>query len=382
MNKIILRLFFLLSATLLGALDIPTQTAQIRPFGATIDVNAKIIQQNSDQQAITSPLSGYIEAYYVRAGERVEKGDKIAKIVSAELSKMAVDYQSLKTQYGYLDKNFQSNKELYERGMISAQDFTSKQIERDAMHSQIKSIEATLKTSNIKQESLNASNSAYFIYATVSGTISEIIQPLGSYVKEDTSLALIINKNAFFLECYVPQRYAMDVKNGQKVLIKNNSSTPMYGKIERILPSIDQKTQRLSVLASIEPPLQELYLNQYVGATIYTQKDKNYLSVKKSALSFFQNEWVVFVPVQKKPSAKQEEHKEHGEHGEDEHEKDGEHDEDKESSAYEARVVEIITKDDDYVAIRGLEVGESYVSDKSYYVKSMLLKSAIGEHGH
>jgi multidrug efflux pump subunit AcrA (membrane-fusion protein) len=135
-------------------------------------------------------------------------------------------------------------------------------------------------------------------------------------------------------------------------------------------------------LASIEPSSQELYLNQYVGATIYTQKDQNYLSVKKSALTFFQNEWVVFVPVQKKPSAKQEEHKEHGEHGEDEHEKDGEHDEDKESSTYEARVVEIITKDDDYVAIRGLEVGESYVSDKSYYVKSMLLKSAIGEHGH
>ena len=371
MNKIVLRAFFLLSATLLGALDIPTQRAQIRPFGATIDVNAKIIQQNSDQQAITSPLSGYIEAYYVRAGDRVKKGDKIAKIISTELSKMAVDYQSLKTQYGYLDKNFQSNKELYERGMLSTQEFTSKQIERDAMLWQIKSIEATLKTSNIKPEALNTPNSAYFIYATASGSISEIIQPLGSYIKEDTSIALIINKNAFFLECYVPQRYAMNVKNGQKVLIKNNASTPIYGKVERILPSIDEKTQRLSVLASIEPSLQELYLNQYVGATIYTQKDKNYLSVKKSALTFFQNEWVVFVPVQKNLSAKQEEHGEHGEL-----------DEHKESPQYEARVVEIITKDDDYIAIRGLEEGESYVSDKSYYVKSMLLKSAIGEHGH
>lgn len=373
MNKIALTIFFLLSATLLGALDIPTQTAQIRPFGTTIDVNAKIIQQNSDQQVIASPLSGYIEAYYVRAGDRVKKGDKIAKIISAELSKMAVDYQSLKTQYEYLDKNFQSNKELYKRGMLSTQEFTSKQIERDAMLSQIKGIEVTLKALNIKPESLSATNTAHFIYATASGRISEIIQPIGSYVREDTSIALIINKNALFLQCYVPYRYAMNVKKGQKVLIKNNASTPIYGKIERILPSIDEKTQRLSVLASIESSSQELYLNQYVGATIYTQKDQNYLSVKKSALTFFQNEWVVFVPK----------HKEHEEHENlienKEHE---EHDEDKESPQYEARVVEIITKDDDYVAVRGLETNESYVSDKSYYVKSMLLKSAIGEHGH
>jgi RND family efflux transporter MFP subunit len=380
MNKIALTIFFLLSATLLGALDIPTQTAQIRPFGTTIDVNVKIIQQNSDQQVIASPLSGYIEVYYVRAGDRVKKGEKIAKIISAELSKMAVDYQSLKTQYAYLDKNFQSNKELYERGMLSTQEFTSKQIERDAMLSQIKGIEVTLRASNIKQESLSTTNSAHFIYATASGRISEIIQPLGSYVKEDTSIALIINKNAFFLQCYVPYRYATNVKKGQKVLIKNNASTPIYGKIERILPSIDEKTQRLSVLASIEPSSQELYLNQYVGATIYTQKDQNYLSVKKSALTFFQNEWVVFVPIQKSLSAKHKEHKEHENLTEnEEHE---EHDEDKESPKYEARVVEIITKDDDYVAVRGLETNESYVSDKSYYVKSMLLKSAIGEHGH
>lgn len=121
----------------------------------------------------------------------------------------------------------------------------------------------------------------------------------------------------------------------------------MYARVNRILPSVDEATQRISVIASLDKPSNELYLNQYVGATIYTQKDKNYLAVKKSALTFFQNEWVVFVPAQK--------------------------------GTYEAKVVEIIAKDDQYIAIKGLNAGEHYVSDKSYYVKSMLLKSAIGE---
>lgn len=60
--------------------------------------------------------------------------------------------------------------------------------------------------------------------------------------------------------------------------------------------------------------------------------------------------------------------------------KHDEHEED--AIQYEARVIEIITQDDDYVAVNGIESGEEYVSDKSYYAKSMILKSSLGEHGH
>ena len=70
---------------------------------------------------------------------------------------------------------------------------------------------------------------------------------------------------------------------------------------------------------------------------------------------------MVFVP--------KEEEEEHSEHEEDE-------------VPYEAHVVKVLTEDDTHVSIKGLEVGEKYVSDKSYYVKSMLLKSSLGGHGH
>jgi hypothetical protein len=45
-------------------------------------------------------------------------------------------------------------------------------------------------------------------------------------------------------------------------------------------------------------------------------------------------------------------------------------------------VVKILKKFDDYVAIEGLNEHEDYVSDKSYYIKSLLLKSSLGGHGH
>ncbi|MDD2781512.1 efflux RND transporter periplasmic adaptor subunit [Sulfuricurvum sp.] len=373
MSKILFSSFLIFSATFLGAVQIPTDTVQSRPFGATINVNAKVIQQKNDQHALTSSLEGYIEEYYVRAGDTVKKGSQIARLRSVALSKLAIDYQSLKTQYTHFDKNFQSDKALYERGMISRQEMTTKQIERDALLSQIKGIEVQLKGSNVNPTSLKNNGNSHYVYASASGRIGEILEPVGAFIKDEKVMATIINADAFYLQCYIPLKYSAQVQKGQKVLIKNNAPSAIYGQINRVLPSVDEATQRITALASLDKST-SLYLNQYVGATIYTQKDKNYLAVKKSALTFFQNEWVVFVPTVAK-AHKEEKKEEHGKHEEhDDHEE--------EKAPYEARVVEIIAKDDQYVAVKGLKAGERYVSDKSYYVKSMLLKAAIGEHGH
>lgn len=345
MSKILLSALFI-SATLFSAVQIPIAIVQPHPFGATINVNAKVIQQNNDQHAITTSLEGYVEEYYVRAGDSVKKGDKIARLRSVALSKLAIDYQSLKTQYAHFDKNFQSDKVLYDGGMLSRQEMTTKLIERDALLSQIKGIEVQLKGSNVNPSSLKNNGNSHYVYAFASGRIGEILEPVGAFIKDEKVMATIINANAYYLHCYVPSKYASQIQQGQQVVVKSGSDS-VYARVNRILPSVDEATQRIRVIASLDIPSKELYLNQYVGATLYTQKDKTYLAVKKSALTFFQNEWVVFVPTKK--------------------------------DSYEARVVQVIARDDQYVAIKGLSAGERYVSDKSYYVKSMLLKSAIGE---
>jgi hypothetical protein len=119
--------------------------------------------------------------------------------------------------------------------------------------------------------------------------------------------------------------------------------------------------------------------------------------VKKSALSLFQGEWVVFV----ESDHGGEEHEGEEAHGHDDHdkahkeEKDHEvhadHDEDEEGHGdheeheevpYAPKVVEIIAYNGDDVAVKGLKAGEEYVSDGVYFVKSMILKSSLGEHGH
>ena len=64
------------------------------------------------------------------------------------------------------------------------------------------------------------------------------------------------------------------------------------------------------------------------------------------------------------------------------HDEEEEGHEEHEKAPYAAKVVEVIAYNGDNVAIKGLKAGEEYVSDGIYFVKSMILKSSLGEHGH
>lgn len=223
------------------------------------------------------------------------------------------------------------------------------------------------------------------------------------------------------MKSFLPIEYASKVSLGQKLVIDSNGKK-IISHLTQILPNIDEKTQRI-VLSSIDEKTNNLYINAYTSATLFFSSTKKHVAIEKSALSFFQNEWVVFIPNEEEHDehkgetheeldtydgldtkdahaghdhGEHKEHKEeekaHNEHEDETHEDHDKHDDhaghghgghgDEEEAAYSIRVVKIVAQDEKFVAVEGLEIGEEYVSDKSYYVKSQLLKSSLGGHGH
>ncbi len=394
------RLFLLLSITIttLFSLELPMERAALRAVGTSAEVNAKIMQLSDSRQSIMSLVDGHIENYFVKPGEKVKVKQKIAKIDSIMLSKMTAESLSLKQQYSALGKNHEASRQLYEKGMLALQDLNRLGIEKDAMRAELNTLESQLLTLGINTKTLKKASSEYILYAHSDGVVNEILQPLHSVVGRDTPIVSIVAENAVYAKAYVPLRYADKLKIGQKAELYHNGRQ-LSAHLVQLLPEVDPQTQRVVTLFAIDDRYDDLYINAYVPLKIYFDTDKEYVTVKRSALSFFQNEWVVFVP---KAHAGEEHHDDHEGHEQDPfHAKESAHDEEHEGSmsdadenegheghdeqsksAYEARVVKIIVEDGHYAAIKGLHAGEEYVSDKSYYVKSMLLKSSLGGHGH
>jgi multidrug efflux pump subunit AcrA (membrane-fusion protein) len=362
MTKRICLLTLLITSSLFSV-EIPTQHASKRMFSKSVELNAQIIQLSNASQSVTTQISGHLEKYYVHAGERVKAGQKIALIESIEVSKMTANFVSLKKQYEALDKNYIATKKLYDSGMTSMQELNNQSIQKNAMLAKINALKSQLHTLNVDTSKLKKASPNFTLYAHSAGKVSQLLMPLHTVVRVDEALINILKEQAFYVKSFLPLTYAAKVKVGQKMVVNYNGRN-IITHVTQILPEVDETTQRIVVLSSVDERADDLYINSYVKSTLYFKADKQYVAVKKSALSFFNNEWVVFVP--KKDFEKSSEVTENEE-------------EEEYVSPYEARVVEIITQDDKYAGVEGLESGEEYVSAKSYYVKSMILKSSLGD---
>jgi multidrug efflux pump subunit AcrA (membrane-fusion protein) len=362
-------LLLLFSVTLF-AVEIPTGHTKLRSFGESIELNSQIIQLSNAKQSVTSLVSGHLEKYFVEPGQSVKDGQKIALIESILVSKMTADYISLQKQFISLNKNYEANKKLYNKGMLSMQELNNLGIEKNSMDSKIVALRSQLQTLDIETKNLNKATGNFILYAHSSGRVSSLLQPLHTVIREDEALISIIKDQAFYVQSYLPLKYASVIKNGQKLSVDYNGKK-IITHVTQILPELDVKTQRIVVLSSVDEKVDDLFVNTFVSSTLYFKPTEKYVAVKKSALSFFNNEWVVFMH---KPEHEDEKHDGLGAEKHDEHSE--------ETAAYEARVVKIINQDDEYVGVQGIELDEEYISDKSYYVKSMMLKSSLGEHGH
>ncbi len=373
MIKVLLAWSLMLTA--LSALDIPIEKAKVRTFGSAIELNAQVVQLSDAQQSVTSLLSGHLEKYFVGPGEKVKAGQKIALIESILVSKMTAKYIALKKQYSALEKNYEATKMLFEKGMTSMQSLNNQSIQKNAMLSEITALKSQLNTLGIQAEKLHSATADYILYAHSAGTVSKLLQPLHSAVGEDNAIISVVKERAFYIESYLPLEYAAHVKAGQKIVV-NYAKRNIVTHVTQVMPTLDETTQRIVVLSSVDEKEEMLFINAYVKATLYFDSNEQYVSVKKTALSFFNNEWVVFIP--------KEEEDDHEEHDNLELHEDheGHDDHDEHETAYEARVIKIVAQDEGYAAVEGLEEGEEYVSAKSYFVKSLLLKSSLGGHGH
>lgn len=355
-------MFLLLFSSSLFASEIQTEHAQVKKFSPSVELNSKIVQLSNTKHSIMSSLSGHIEEYYVKPASKVKKGDKIALIDSMTLSGMSAEYLSLKERYNSLSNNYATTKKLYEKGLLSSVDLNRQSIEKDAMFSKLSALESQLASLGIETQNIKKASSEYILKAHTDGIVSEILQPLHSSVNEQTPIVSITKKESYYLQSYLPLSYANEVKIGQKIVTMYNGES-ISSFITQILPELDLQTQRIVLLSPINSTKNNLFINAYIPTTLYFDAKNEYVCVKKSALAFFNNEWVVFVP------------KEHEEKEKDEHDED-------EEVLFEPKVVKILMQDDVFVAIDGLNVGDKYASEDSYLVKSMILKSSLDEHGH
>ena len=398
--------YLLLLLPLLGfASAIKVEHAELKPLGMIIQTNAQITQLSNQKQEIVSRLTGHLERYYVEAGQYVKGGAKVALIESIELSKMTAEYLALIQQAKAADIQKNASMKLHKKGLSSQNDLSNAIIALEEIRSKQNALASQLKSLGLNPSKLTEATDKFIIYAHADGVVGKIIAPLHSNVNAQTLLMTLVNQNGYYAVAYLSLKDAMHVTKETKGWVKVADKTyPSH--FVQLLPNIDPETQRAKVLFQIENSPSNLLLGAFTEIDISLSPTQDVVMVKKSALTLFKGEWVVFVEKEHEEEAHHDgksdhdhdkEKAEHDDHDHDAHNNDkgeedhADHEEEEEGHGehgeheevpYAATVVEVIAYVGDDVAIKGLKAEEEYVSNGVYFVKSMILKSSLGEHGH
>jgi RND family efflux transporter MFP subunit len=380
MTKYILLLSLLVPLKGLAS-EIKIEHAELKPLGKVIQTNAQITQLPSQKQEVVSRLSGHLEAYFVTPGQHVKKGDKTALIASIELSKMTAEHLALLEQSKAAEAQKNNTMKLHKKGVASQNDLSNAIIALQEIRSKQNALSSQLKSLSINPDDLKSATDQFVLYAHADGVVGEILAPLHSNVNAQTPLMTLVDQRDYYAVAYLAVDDAMQVTKKTKGWLKvANKTYPSH--FVHLLPSIDEETQRAKVLFQIEKSPSSLLLGSFAEMDISLAPYQNAVMVKKSSLSLFQGEWVVFVEKEHEEEAHKGEEDHDKEAADEDHDKDEEGEEEHEEAPYAAKVVEIIAYSGNDVAIKGLKAGEEYVSDGIYFVKSMLLKSSLGEEGH
>ncbi|QBA63325.1 efflux RND transporter periplasmic adaptor subunit [Muriicola soli] len=217
---------FFIKSNSKGAIEYDTKT----PFIANIEkktvATGKVIPQ--DEVEIKPQISGIIDKIYMEEGDDVKAGDLIAVI------KVVPNEQALNSSQGRVKNaeaalnnikiEYDRNKQLFDRGVISSQDFNNLKLRYDQAVLELENSKADYQI--IRMGSAGGSSSANTnIRATVNGTILEIPVEEGDQViqsnnfNDGTTIATIADLTRMIFEGQVDEGEVGKLKVGMPLEI-------------------------------------------------------------------------------------------------------------------------------------------------------------------
>lgn len=313
---------------------------------------AKLIT-NTDRQAHVSPnFSGRVEAVHVDLGQKVTKGQVLATLRVPDLVDQQANLQIAQSNLQLAKQDYDREKTLWSQGVSAKQDYQRAYNAYQQAQVQVQAARSRLSAFGVSGNS----GGRYQLTAPIAGVVSAKDIVIGENVQLSNQLFVIDQLDQLWLEFIVPSDYLTQISPNQELEFKSlQTGNRFKAQVQSLTAQADAQTGRLQVRAKVLSQAPELRPNLMVNIQLQQAQQGSVLRVLKSAIQQVEGKDSVFVAK--------------------------EHDQKIEFSP-QAVSLGRISSDGQWVEVKtGLKLGERYVSDGSFLLKSELEKGEA-DHGH
>ena len=230
------------------------------------------IQGNVDtkQNLIIYPeYSGVLSQVYVKSGQKVNKGQILARIDDGGLSNQLAQ---METQATLAKTTFERQKNLWDKKIGSEIQFLQAKTNYEAQMKAVAQMRAQLGKTIVK--------------APFSGVIDEVITEKGQVVGPGQQLMRIVNLSDMYVSANVPESFIGKIKNGAIVDVEVKSTGKIYkGKVRQIGNYINPNNRNFSIEVAVPNSDNLLRPNQVAVLKIEDYKKANAILVPESIVT-------------------------------------------------------------------------------------------------
>jgi RND family efflux transporter MFP subunit len=179
---------------------ITTFTVKDTVFNHYVELQATV--QTKENLMLGSEFGGILQQVYVKEGQKVAKGQTLARVDDGGLSSQLAQ---METQAALAKTTFERQENLWKQKIGSEIQFLQAKTNYNAQLKAVAQMKAQLSKTIIK--------------APFSGTIDEIISERGSVVGPGTPIMRIVSLGNMYLEAEVPEKNIGTIKKGSDVIV-------------------------------------------------------------------------------------------------------------------------------------------------------------------
>ena len=222
---------------------IPVEAATVASGDVAAYYSGTATLEADDQAVVVSQITGVVLETTVEEGDYVEAGQVLARV---ETDRYRLEVEMSEAALKRLETEYQRKKELFERQLVSAEDF-----ERVSAELQAQQAAYGLARLDLEHTVIRAPISGYVSERLVrSGNLVTVHQPVFSITSYDPLLAVL----------HVPERELSVLRKGLEVAVTLDAwpGESFAGEIIRISPVVDPETGTFRVTAQVRDRGQKL----------------------------------------------------------------------------------------------------------------------------
>ena len=323
------------------------------------------VKLNADRTSrIMQRVPGFVTAVYAKQGDRVKKGDVLARLNSEKLGEHYSAYYSGKAIESVAASEFRMAEKLFANKAMSEKEYLRYKkeyidagINRRKAEIILRSLELDLKHSGHKhgKDGKDVICTEYDIVSPISGTVVTRDISLGEKYADDNTqvLFLVSDLDRLWVELRADYQELRSIKPGASVEITplGSKNEKFAGVVTYVSSVIDEVSRKGVVRVELDSKANQLRSGEFAMGSIKLESSSECIIIPREAVQLVSGETVVFVPAK---------------------------------GNYITRVVRTGRADGKYVEIiSGLTKGEEYVSVGAFELKAILLTAGMDPHaGH